>query len=309
MMAGFDRRTFLKRAGQVGGLVVAGGTVEPILAACGGNVATPTSTGTQGETKVASNGVRTPGILSWGSDYVDGAPYVFKDPTNPAHLVGFEVDVANAIGRVMGITARQAENDYGQLEQALLANKFDAVLNGWEITADRQKTELFSDPYYRYGQQIVVRADDSRFTNKSQSDTLSLKDLEGLNVGTGTGYKAADILATDSKIKVKLYDTNLPFDDLAQRKIDAVMIDLPPVAYYVLGSGPGGQPNKALKLIGKPLFPDNYVIGLNKSNPKAQTLVVELNQALAVLKKDGTLKQIYQRWSMWNDQQADIGIK
>lgn len=308
MKPGFDRRTFLKRAGQAGGLIAVSGSLESFLAACGGNVSTPAATGTQGATKVASKGLKTPGIFSWGSDYVDGAPYVFKDPTNPSNLVGFEVDVVKQIARVMGITQQQAENDYGQLEQALLANKFDAVVNGWEITSDRQKTELFSDPYYRYGQQIVVRVDDSRFTSQDQNSTLSLKDLEGLNVGTGTGYKAADILATDSKIKIKLYDTNLPFDDLAQRKIDAVMIDLPPVAYYVLGSGPGGKPNKALKLIGKPLFSDNYVIGLNKANPNAQVLVSELNQALAVIKKDGSLKKVYQDWSMWNDQQADIGI-
>jgi polar amino acid transport system substrate-binding protein len=37
-------------------------------------------------------------------------------------------------------------------------------------------------------------------------------------------------------------------------------------------------------------------------------LLPEINQAIAQLKKDGTLKRIYQKWSMWNDQQAAIGI-
>ena len=35
-----DRRTFLKRSGQIGGLVAFGGTLEALLAACGGNVST-----------------------------------------------------------------------------------------------------------------------------------------------------------------------------------------------------------------------------------------------------------------------------
>jgi len=51
-----------------------------------------------------------------------------------------------------------------------------------------------------------------------------------------------------------------------------------------------------------------YIAGFNKSNSNAQILLNELNQAIARLKKDGTLKKIYITWKMWNDQQAQIGI-
>ena len=48
-----SRRTFLRRTGQAGGLVAAGGMLEYILAACGGNVSTTTgSSATPGATKV-----------------------------------------------------------------------------------------------------------------------------------------------------------------------------------------------------------------------------------------------------------------
>jgi len=63
-----------------------------------------------------------------------------------------------------------------------------------------------------------------------------------------------------------------------------------------------------LKAIGKPFRTDDYFIGFNKSNPNAQTLLGEIDQALTVLKKDGTLKKIYMKWNMWNDQQAEINI-
>lgn len=305
-----DRRTFLRGAAQAGGFLAAAGSLETLLAACGGNVSTTTTTtgSTPGTVKIGNKGLMVPGLMQWGADFVDGAPYVFKDPSNPNNLVGFEVEIAAAMAKLMGVQPKQIETDYGKLEPSLLANQFDFVMNGWEITADRKKTELFSDPYYRYGQQIVVRANDPRFSNLTASSNVQLKDLEGLKVGTGTGYKAADDLATDSKITTKLYDSNLPFDDVKQKKIDAMMVDLPIVAYYVLGAGPGGKPDPALKPIGKPLYPDVYVIGFNKSNPRADVLLGEVNQAIAQLKKDGTLKQIYQKWSMWNDQQAAIGI-
>jgi polar amino acid transport system substrate-binding protein len=85
-------------------------------------------------------------------------------------------------------------------------------------------------------------------------------------------------------------------------------VDLPIVTYYVEGAGPGGTADPKLKAIGKPLFPDVYVVGFNKSNPNAAILLPEINKAIAELKKNGTLKQIYQKWNLWNDQQAEIGI-
>jgi len=304
-----DRRTFLKRVGQAGGLVVAGGTLESFLAACGGNVSTGGgTTPTPGVTPIGNAGLKTPGLLQLGATSDGGAPYVFPDPSNPNQLVGFEYEIGQAMAKLMRVTSKQIENDYGQMEQALRANKFDMVMNGWEKTPDREKTELFSQAYYRYGQQIVVRADDTRFAGMTTSSDLGLTNLEGLTVGTGASYKAADILGEDKKITTKLYDPDLPFNDLAAHRIDAVLIDGPIAAYYVVGAGPGATPNPALKLIGKPFRTDDYFVGFNKANPNAQILQPEIDQALAVLKKDGTLKTIYMKWSMWNDQQAEIGI-
>jgi polar amino acid transport system substrate-binding protein len=308
MRRDIDRRTFLKRVGQAGGLIAASGSIEAVLAACGGNVSTPSTGTTPGVKHVGNKGLKTSGLLQWGATSDGGAPYVFPDPNNPSQLVGFEYEIGQAIAKLMGVVSKQVENDYGQMEQALLANKFDMVMNGWEKTGDREKTELFSQAYYRYGQQIVVRADDSRFAGKTTSDALDLKDLEGLTVGTGASYKAADILAEDKKITVKLYDPDLPFNDLAAHRIDAVLIDGPIVSYYVIGAGPGAKPNTSLKPIGKPFRTDDYFVGFNKANPNAQTLLGEIDQAFDILKKDGTLKRIYMKWSMWNDQQAQIGI-
>ena len=122
-----------------------GVALEALLAACGGNVTTTGgASATAGVTPVGSAGLKNPGLMQWGADYVSGAPYVFQDPTNPkGPLVGFEVEIATAIAGLMGIKQKQVEVCYGNLEQALQANQVDFVMNGWEKTADRQKTELF----------------------------------------------------------------------------------------------------------------------------------------------------------------------
>src|SRR5260370_38405396 len=109
MNRGINRRTFLKRVGQTGGLLAAGGSIEYLLAACGGNIAAP-PTPQPGAVKIPSKGLLTPGLFQWGSTSDGGAPYVFQDPTNPNKLVGFEFEIADAIASLMGIREKQAEN-------------------------------------------------------------------------------------------------------------------------------------------------------------------------------------------------------
>lgn len=307
----FGRRTFLKRAGQAGGLIVAGSSLEYLLAACG-NVSTgSTSNPTPGVTRVPSNGLMNPSTLQWGADYVSGAPYVFQDPTNPKHLIGFEVEIAQAIAGLMGIHQMQVEVCYANLEQALLGNQIDMVMNGWEKTPDREKTELFSDPYYRYGQQIIVRADDSRFANVTPTDVSV---LAGYTVGTGSGYLAETIMDNynsshpSSKINVHSYTGNIAFSDLVQHKVDAFFLDYPIATYYILGTGPGATPIPQLKLLGGTLYKDNYYVGFNKSSHNTPQLLPEINEAFAILKKNGKLYQIYTKWKLWNDDQKLIGV-
>ncbi|HEY4389411.1 MAG TPA: ABC transporter substrate-binding protein, partial [Ktedonobacteraceae bacterium] len=250
---------------------------------------------------------KQPGQLQWGATSQGGAPYVYPDPSDSTLLVGFEYEIAEALSQCMGIQQKEVETDYSQLDEALQAGKFDVILNGWESTTERQKSELFTQSYYRYGQQIVVRANDKRFSSLTANDVLGLKALEGFTVGTGAGLKAADLLSTDSQITLKTYDPALPFDDLDRGRIDAVLIDLPVVAYYVLGAGAGAQPDKKLRLIGKPFALGDYVIALKKAAPGATLLLKMLNQAITELKNNGTLHNILEKWQLWNDQQASIG--
>ncbi|HVB24977.1 MAG TPA: ABC transporter substrate-binding protein [Ktedonobacteraceae bacterium] len=312
-----NRRTFLKRSGQIGGIVAFGGTLEALLAACGGNVTTTTGSGTvtPGTTVIASQGLKEAGLLQWGADYVSGAPYVFKDPSNPNNLVGFEIEIAVAMAALMNIRQTQVEVCYSNLEQALLANQIDMVMNGWEKTSDREKTELFSDPYYRYGQQIIIRANDTRFASTPNPQDVSV--LAGLTVGTGAGYLAQTIMedynsavsSASQKINIKAYAGNIAFSDLVQNKLDAFFLDSPIAAYYILGSGPGATPIPQLKLLGTPIYKDNYYVGFNKSNPNSTILLPEINQCFNVLKQNGTLRRIYTKWKMWDTDQASIGVQ
>ena len=99
------------------------------------------------------------------------------------------MDIAQAIANLMGVKQRMVQTDWDTLPQQLEGRQFDMIMNGLEITPDRMKTMLFTQPYYVYTQQIVVQS--------GNNSIHCFADLEGKTVGTGTGYKAADYLQAE----------------------------------------------------------------------------------------------------------------
>ncbi|MFN4280460.1 ABC transporter substrate-binding protein [Thermosynechococcus sp.] len=302
-----NRRTFVRSLGQGGAAFLLMAGTKALLSGCDRRL--PDSRQVSPSPQISARGLLQPGQLAWGASPEDGAPYVFYDPTNPRQIVGFEVEIATAIARLLGAEPVLVNSLYAQLAVTLAANRIDLILNGWEITPERRRLQLFSQPYYRYGQQIVVRADDARFREYDPVSEIDLGILAGMKVGTGLGYKAQDILQQTPRIQTVTYpesDDYLAY--LENGAIDAILLDTPIVAYNVLGKGIGGQTRPRLRPIGQPLFLDDYVIAFNAKSAKGKILREEVNEALSLLKKDGTLRQIYERWGLWNDDQAQIGI-
>src|SRR6266480_8015431 len=86
--------------------------------------------------------------LVWAADAEGGAPYTFPDPRNPAHNIGFEVDLAEALAARMGRKARFVQNQWDGLVPGLERGEYEVVINGLEITAERAEKINFSNPYF-----------------------------------------------------------------------------------------------------------------------------------------------------------------
>src|SRR5262249_49905330 len=120
--------------------------------------------------------VRASGVLRWGGDLQGGEPYVFQDPHAPGHIVGFEVEIADALARRLGVRARFVQNDWQLLIPALERGDIDLILNGLEVTAARRRRLAFSQPYFAFAATLVVRRDEPA--------VHGLADLLGHRVGT-----------------------------------------------------------------------------------------------------------------------------
>lgn len=233
--------------------------------------------------------IKQKGYLSWGSDAEGGAPYVFPDPKQLSKLVGFEVDIAEAIAQALGVKQKQVQNAWDSLVPALQRGDFDIAMNGIEITPQRKEKILFSEPYYIYREQLTVRKEEARIRG--------VGDLKGMKVGTLSGTVAQNILTRVGGADVRIYPGQVePYEDLALGRIDAVLLDLPIAAYY-------GKPNPKLKYAGEPVGEGLYAIAIRKQDAK---LKEKIDEALLNLIKSGRLKEIYQKWDMWDDAQERL---
>lgn len=264
--------------------------------------------GVRSHSRVSHAGLAESDRLTWGASSDDGAPYVFYDPSNPDRLIGYEVEIVDAIADLMGIRHEMVDVSFSELETALTRDDFHVILNGWTIEADYEETQLFTVPYYACGQQFLVRADDIRFSQFNEANPVTIEDFFGLTVGASEYYPAQFILEEYPKINTRIYEDYQPFDSLANGYLDGILMDTPIVSYSIAGIGPGALPDPRIKIVSPPLFPNNYVMAINKSNPKGITLQSELNQALEILKTNGTLKKIYEHWGLWDKEQSKIGI-
>jgi polar amino acid transport system substrate-binding protein len=239
--------------------------------------------------------------LRWAADADGGVPYVFKD--RHGDTVGFEKDLADALGRELGRPVIFQQYVFASLISGLKRGDFDFAMNGVEITPERKEHVRFTRPYYLYQQQLVVRAGEKRFKTLEECKGL------GLTVGTLDGSMAERMLDEKGIAKAIYADQDAPYKDLSLgRQVDAVLMDLPIAIYYA-------APDRYLKyglhianleFAGAPFGEGLYGIAVRKDN---EELAKALDAALQRLQEKGELKQILTKWELWNPDQYRLYAK
>ena len=227
----------------------------------------------------------------WGADVIGGIPYVYEDPQVPGKYIGFEMDIAKAIARFMGVEQKLVIRARDSLIPELQKGSFDVAMNAIEDCRERRKIVLLSDPYFVYFQQITVR--------KETQGICSLGDLKGKKVATLSGTVAEDILRGMPGIEVFIKpEVIYSYKELEDGRVDAILLDLPMARAY-------GASNPELKNVGEPFERGTYVIAARRED---KALLSMINEALRALKKNGDLADIYCKWGIMDKHQEEIGI-
>ncbi|GED68565.1 ABC transporter substrate-binding protein [Brevibacillus reuszeri] len=206
-------------------------------------------------------------------------PFNYKEN---GELVGFDVEIGEALAAKMGMTPKAITFPYETIIQGLIDKKFDAILGSMTITEERLKAVNFSTPYYRSGSQI--------FVDKDNEDIKSAADLKGKKIGTtpATNYEKVALTLTDKENVMKYSSGDVPaMMDLKTKRIDAVIADQ---IFGLLAIKDGGL---EIKPVGDPLVYDEQGIAVNKDNKE---LLDKMNKAFEEIVADGTYDKISQKW-------------
>jgi polar amino acid transport system substrate-binding protein len=223
--------------------------------------------------------IRASGELRWGADEQGGEPYAYEDRARGGALVGFEVDLAEALANALGVRPRFVQNDWSTLIPALERGSFDIALNGIEVTPARAARVAFTRPYYLFAERLVARRGDGRIRD--------LASLRGLRVGTLASSQAWDLALAAAAVAVPFEGAEEPFIDLAAGRIDAVLLDDIIVARYA-------PRHPTLSVVGD-VADGRYAIALR---PVDGDLRAVLDAALERLIVSGAWRQTLARWGL-----------
>ena len=214
-------------------------------------------------------------------------PLNFADPAT-GEGIGFEYDLFNEIAKRLNAGVRWELTSWDVMIQSVRDGQFDVGMDGITINDERKGQVDFSDSYLTSQQLMLVRADESRFTD-AESFAADASFLVGAQAGTTNFYVAVyNVLDGDeANPRIKLFDTfGASVQALLSGHIDTVLMDQTSANGYI-GANPG-----AFKVIGTPLGTEDFGFIF----PPGSDLVAPVNAALAQIKADGTMDALQQKW-------------
>lgn len=212
----------------------------------------------------------------------DYAPLAFKQD---GMVYGVEADNATAVGKILSRPVEIVELPFAELIPALQDGRIDVIMSGFSVTADRSGDVLFTEPYMRVGQMTIIHRDKAG----SFSQPWAIY-REGVRVGVEpdtTGAAFAERELPDAEIRF-FENSDAAFQGLRNDVIDIYVHDAP-TSWQLANS----KENQDLISLYKPLTEEMLAWAVRKDD---QALAAELNQALQMMRRNGSLDYILNRW-------------
>ncbi len=238
-----------------------------LLAACGGQ-----SDGGDGDLLSA---VREKGELTIATEGT-WAPWTYHDENDT--LVGFDIEVAQAVCDKLGVKANFVEGEWDSLLMGLESGMYDTMANGVNVTPDRSEKFDFSAPYAYSRTALMVRADDDRIH--------SFEDLDGMTTANTISSTYAAVAERYGATVTGVDDLNQTIELLLQGRIDATLND--EVTYIDYTSQ---HPDANIKVAAYTEEADVIAFPLQKGEATS-SLRSEIDKALEELRQDGTLSEL-----------------
>ena len=218
----------------------------------------------------------------------EGAYPPFNNLTSDGKLVGFDIDIANALCEEMQVKCEFVTNDWDGMIPSLIAGKFDAIIASMSITEERKEKVDFSGKYYNTPPAIAV----PKYSDISDASDAGLSGkIIGVQSSTTHSNYAEEKLPS---AEVRLYPTPDEYKlDIANGRVDAVVDDV-----IVLGEWLKTDDGACCKLLGT-LTPDPVIngegagIAVRKGEDELREM---FTTAIAAIRENGKYKEINDKY-------------
>lgn len=201
---------------------------------------------------------------------------------NKNGFTGFDIDLMMNICQRIQAECSFKQVKFAQLFTQILSGKIDLAISAISITEEREKTYLFSLPYFQSNSQFLTRI---------TSNINTMDDIRGKRAGVEHGTVAMDLIKTrffSSPVNVVEFSTTPELLlALADNKVDVILLAADSAKYWAAN-------NNSLKLVDIPM-PDGHGYGI-MANLQNTQLIERINQALLSIQNDGTYKKLYNRY-------------
>lgn len=238
-----------------------------------------------GETSSELATVKQAGVLKVGTEGTY-APFSFHDPkTN--ELVGYDVEVIKAVADKLGVKVEYVETPWDAIFAGLTSKRFDVVAN--QVTRNTEREGLYGlSTTYTYSEGVIA-------TRSDDTSIASLADLSGKKSAQSLTSNWTQV-AKDAGADVEgVEGFTQAITLLKQERVDATVNDSLAVLDYLKSTG-----DTSVKIAAKTGDLSEQVVATRKDSD----LVAAINQALADLAADGTLKTISEKYFG-----ADVSVK
>ena len=209
----------------------------------------------------------------------DWAPYTYHDESNA--LVGYDVEIGQAIAEYLGVEARFNEAPWDSILAGVEAGRFDIACNGVSYTPERAEKYNFSTPYLYTPSVLVVKNDNEQI--KTVDDLKGKKTantISSIYAGIAEEY-GAEVAGVDT-----LADT---IQQVIQGRVDATINAKVSIEDYLKE-----HPDSPIKIV-QYLDGDINVFPVQK-NESTDTLLAAVNEALQAMRDDGRLAELSMKY-------------
>lgn len=218
-------------------------------------------------------------VLRCGT-FADVPPFAAPDPKT-REMVGFDVDMCNAIAQHLGVTAEIRPLSVEARVPEVKLGGVDITVANLAYTLSRAEQIQFSDPYYLAKEMLAVRADDPGTTKA---------DFKGKRLASTKGSTSEMSIKMNESEPLTFQDTGSAFMAVQQGKARGMVANTMTITKLVNESK---QKGVELKMIEEPMVYQPIGVGMKKDEP---ALLAKINETLAAMDEAGQINELWNKW-------------